>query len=60
MPSLKDTVAAINAEDFRGKVKVMVGGAPITDAFAKEIGADGYSTTAVEAVKLAKRLLEIA
>ena len=57
MPSLKDTVAAINAEDFRGKVKVMVGGAPITDAFAKEIGADGYSEYAASAAVLAKALV---
>ena len=57
MPSLKDTVAAINAEDFRGKVKVMVGGAPITDAFAKEIGADGYSEDAASAAVLAKALV---
>ncbi len=57
MPSLKDTVAAINAEDFRSKVKVMVGGAPITDAFANEIGADGYSEDAASAAVLAKALV---
>jgi len=57
MQSLRDTVAAINAEDFRKDVKVMVGGAPITQAFADEIGADGYSADAAEAVKLAQRLV---
>ena len=46
MPSLKDTVAAIAAEDFRKDVKIMVGGAPITQEFADEIGADGYSEDA--------------
>ena len=40
--------------------KVIIGGAVTTQSFADEIGADGYSTTAVEAVKLAKRLLAIA
>ena len=49
MPSLRDTVAAINAEDFRKDVKIMVGGAPITQAFADEIGADGYSEDAASA-----------
>ena len=40
MPSLRDTVAALNAAPFRSNIKVMVGGAPITQAFADEIGAD--------------------
>lgn len=55
MPSLRDTVAAINAEDFRKDVKIMVGGAPITQAFADEIGADGYSEDAASAATLADR-----
>ena len=38
MPALKETVEALNAADFRGNIKVMVGGAPITEAFAEEIG----------------------
>ena len=59
MPSLKDTVAVLNAAPFRSYIKVMVGGAPITQAFADEIGADGYSKDAQEAVKLVKRLLNI-
>ena len=57
MPSLKDTVAALNAEDFRSKVKIMVGGAPITQEFADEIGADGYSEDAASAAVLAKALV---
>ena len=56
MPSLKDTVAAIAAEDFRKDVKIMVGGAPITQEFADEIGADGYSEDAASAATLAKKL----
>ena len=56
MPSLKETVEALNAADFRGNIKVMVGGAPITEAFAEEIGADGYSDDAASAASLAKKL----
>lgn len=58
MPSLRETVAAINAEEFRKDVKVMVGGAPITQAFTDEIGADGYSEDAASAATLAKKLAE--
>lgn len=57
MPALKDTVAALNAADFRGNIKVMVGGAPITQEFADEIGADGYSDDAASAASLAKSLV---
>jgi len=57
MPSMKDTLAALNAAGIRNKVKVMIGGAPITDAYAKEIGADGYSDNASSAVQLARRLV---
>ena len=57
MPSMKDTLAALNAAGIRNTVKVMIGGAPITDAYAKEIGADGYSDNASSAVQLARRLV---
>jgi 5-methyltetrahydrofolate--homocysteine methyltransferase len=60
MPSMKDTLAALNASGIRDKVKVMIGGAPITDAYAKEIGADGYSDNASSAVQLARRLVAAA
>ncbi len=56
MPAMKDTVAALNESDFRSNIKVMVGGAPITQEFADEIGADGYSEDAASAASLAKRL----
>ena len=56
MPALKETVEALNAADFRGNIKVMVGGAPITEEFAEEIGADGYSDDAASAASLAKKL----
>lgn len=56
MPSLRDTVKALNESDFRDKIKIMVGGAPITQEFADEIGADGYSPDAASAAELAKKL----
>ena len=56
MPSLRDTVAALNGAPFRSNIKIMVGGAPITQAFADEIGADGYSEDAASAATLAKSL----
>ena len=57
MPALEATVAALNAAPFRGKVKVMVGGAPITQEFADKIGADAYTTDAASAAKRAKELV---
>jgi 5-methyltetrahydrofolate--homocysteine methyltransferase len=59
MPAMKETLVALNAAGIRGKVKVMIGGAPITDAYAKEIGADGYSDNASSAVQLARRLVAV-
>lgn len=56
MPSLKETVALINEQAFRPNVKVMVGGAPITQAFADEIGADAYTEDAATCAKVAKEL----
>ncbi len=57
MPNMKTTIEAIKAAGLRDKVKILVGGAPVTDAYAKEIGADGYAADASRAVALAKSLL---
>lgn len=57
MPSLRQTVAAINGAAWRGSVKVMVGGAPITQEFADDIGADAYTPDAASAAKRAKELV---
>ena len=57
MPALKSTVEALNAEDFRSHIKVMVGGAPITQEFANEIGADAYTPDAASAAQKAKELV---
>lgn len=56
MPALEATVAAINAAAWRSSVKVMVGGAPITQEFADKIGADAYTADAATAAKKAKEL----
>ena len=57
MPALEATVAAVNAAPWRSKVKVMVGGAPITQEFADKIGADAYTPDAASAAKRAKELV---
>jgi corrinoid protein of di/trimethylamine methyltransferase len=54
----KKLVEAIEAAGLRDKVKVMVGGAPVTDNYAKEIGADGYAEDAISAVDVAYRLMD--
>jgi 5-methyltetrahydrofolate--homocysteine methyltransferase len=56
MVGMKDVVTGIRAADLRD-VKIVIGGAPITEGFAKEIGADGYAKDAGAAVEVAKRLL---
>ncbi len=57
MPAMKQTVDAIIESGLRDKVKIMVGGAPVTQAFADEIGADGFATDAGSASKMAKSLI---
>lgn len=55
MPSLRDTVAALLEQPFRPRIKIMVGGAPITQEFADEIGADAYTEDAASAAEQAKK-----
>ena len=57
MPAMKSTVSALEEAGVRDKVKVLVGGAPITQRFADEIGADGYSNNAAGAATLAKQVV---
>lgn len=57
MNYMRDVTAAIQASDLVLKPRIMVGGAPLTEAFAAEIGADGYSSNANGAVLLARRLI---
>lgn len=57
MPNMQNTIEALKAAGLRDSVKVLIGGAPITDAYAEKIGADGYASDASRAVKLAKSLV---
>ena len=57
MMSMKETIEALNRAGVRDKVKVMIGGAPVTQDYAEEIGADGYAPDAASAVDKAKELL---
>jgi 5-methyltetrahydrofolate--homocysteine methyltransferase len=59
MLGMKDVLHALERAELRSKVKVMVGGAPVTQSFADELGADGYGESAAEAVDKAKELLGI-
>lgn len=60
MGGMETVIHMLEEAGMRDKVKVMIGGGPISQKYADKIGADGYSQNAVEAVKLAKRLLNIA
>ena len=55
--NMKEVIDALETSGLRGKVKVMVGGAPVSDAFAKSIGADAYTSNANAAVIMAKKLI---
>jgi 5-methyltetrahydrofolate--homocysteine methyltransferase len=57
MPAMKDTIEALEEAGLRGSVKIMVGGAPVTAAFAEEIGADAYAPDAATAVDVARDLV---
>jgi corrinoid protein of di/trimethylamine methyltransferase len=57
MNYMKEVINSLNEAGIRNQVKVMIGGAPISSAFAKEIGADGYSSNANAAVSMAKQLI---
>ena len=56
MPSMKATVEALKEAGLQGKVKVIIGGAPVTQKYADEIGADGYGRDAAAAANLVKKL----
>lgn len=57
MPMMKQTIEAIKESGIRDSVKIMVGGAPVTESFASEIGADAFAADAGSAAKSAKALL---
>ena len=57
MGYMKEVIEALKTAGVRNKVKVMIGGAPVSESFAHQIGADGYSENANAAVHLAKSLI---
>lgn len=57
MPSMKTTIEALKTAGVRDQVKILIGGAPITQKYADEIGADGYSDNAAEAVSIARKAI---
>jgi 5-methyltetrahydrofolate--homocysteine methyltransferase len=57
MPAMKSTITALEEAGIRDKVKVIIGGAPVTNKFAQEIGADSYAPDAGSAVEKARELL---
>ncbi len=59
MPNLKTVIERLEANGLRDKIKVLVGGAPVTEIYAMEIGADGFAPDAANAVDKAKELLKI-
>jgi len=60
MPSMKNCIEALKEAGLRERVKVLIGGAPVTQAYADQIGADGYAPDASSAARAAKILLGIA
>jgi 5-methyltetrahydrofolate--homocysteine methyltransferase len=59
MISMGAIIKAIEQAGLRDKVKIMVGGAPVTEEYARQIGADGYAADASRAVAVAKSLLAV-
>jgi 5-methyltetrahydrofolate--homocysteine methyltransferase len=57
MPNMRATIEGLKAAGLRDKAKVMIGGAPVTQAYADQVGADGYAPDASRAVALAKSLM---
>ena len=58
MQGQRKVIESLERQGLRPRVKVIVGGAPVTRQWAKEIGADGYGANAIEAVAVAKSLME--
>ncbi len=58
LPSMKQTIQAVETAGLREKVKIMIGGAPVTEDYARQIGADGYSPDASRAVGVAEALMK--
>ena len=57
MPNMSEVISKLEETGDRGKVKVLVGGAPVTESFAERIGADGFAADASQAASLARSLV---
>lgn len=57
LPSMKQTIKAVEEAGLRSQVKIIIGGAPVTEEYARQIGADGYSPDASRAVGVAESLM---
>ncbi|MBL7225165.1 MAG: corrinoid protein [Desulfobacteraceae bacterium] len=58
MPEMERVIQELGAKGLRERLKIIVGGAPVSESFAEKIGADGYGADAAEAVQLARRLID--
>jgi len=58
MAEMESVIEELGAKGLRERLKIMVGGAPVSESFAEKIGADGYGADAAEAVQLARRLID--
>jgi 5-methyltetrahydrofolate--homocysteine methyltransferase len=58
MPEMKKIITLLDERGLRGKIRIMIGGAPVNAKYARDIGADGYAPNASDAVKLAKQLMK--
>jgi len=58
MSNMQNTVKALQAAGVRDQVKVLIGGAPVTDAYARQIGADAYASDASSAVRMVRQLMD--
>jgi corrinoid protein of di/trimethylamine methyltransferase len=59
MPFMKDLIEALQSAGIRDRFRILVGGGPVTEKWAKEIGADGYGRDAAEAVRAAKEIMAV-
>ena len=59
MPQMREVISLLEGEGLRGQVGVVIGGGPVSQRFAESIGADAYSTNAVDAVRVVKGLLHV-
>ncbi len=57
MRSMEHSIKALEEAGLRGKVKIMIGGAPVTESFSDQIGADGYASNAASAAEMAKKFV---